>query len=296
MRIAVIGAKGQLGTDLCRRLEGEVIGLDLPELDVRQADSVRSALAEVQPEVVVNCAAMTNVDSCEDQADLAFEVNAQGAYHVARAAEQLGAAVVFVSTDYVFGADGERDGPYTEDDLPGPVNVYGGSKLAGEHLSRAYNSRCYIVRTCGLYGVAGAGGKGGNFVETILRLAQQNQPIRVVSDQRVSPCSTWELAGKVSVLITTRAYGLYHIAARDSCTWCEFAEAILEYQGLTVRPEPITSKSFGAKARRPFMSALSSTKLARAGLEPCRPWRDMLSEYCQTRTRGKVGAAGSLCD
>ena len=282
MRIAVIGGAGQLGTDLRRRLEGEVRVFDLPGLDVQQADSVASALTQASPNVVINCAAMTDVDGCEEEAETAFRVNALGACHVARCAQEVGAAAVYVSSDYVFGRQEQRTRPYSEQDLPGPVNVYGASKLAGEHLTRAYCDRCYIVRTCGLYGLAGARGKGGNFVQTILRRAREGNALRVVCDQRVSPTSTWELAGKISALIGTGAYGLYHLAAVDQCTWHEFARAILAHEGLGVEMQAIRSDECHAKARRPALSALASLRLTQIGLTPCRTWREMLHEYLQT--------------
>lgn len=290
MRVVIIGARGQLGSDLCRRLRGQVIGLGSQEVDVRGAASVELALRRRQPDAVINCAALTNVDMCEERPEEAFAVNASGAGHVARVAKQVGAAVVYVSTDYVFGADEPRSEPYTEEDLPGPINVYGASKLAGEHLTRAYNERSYIVRTCGLYGVAGSRIKGGNFVETMLRLGRQQKHVQVACDQRVSPTSTWEVAGKIASLIETGAYGLYHVAAADSCSWCEFAEAIFTQTGMAVTVQPVGLASFARQARRPVMSALRSERLERVGLEPCRTWRAMLREYLESRE-----ACGRLC-
>jgi dTDP-4-dehydrorhamnose reductase len=285
MKFAVIGAKGQLGSDLCARLAGDVTGLDLPQFDVQQPDRVEGVLREILPDVVINCAALTNVDACEDHVDEALAVNALGAAYVAQAAERVGAAVLYISTDYVFGQDTLRRQPYTEDDPTGPVNVYGASKLAGEHLTAIASTRWTIVRTCGLYGLAGAAGKGGNFVETMLRLAGEDKPIRVVSDQRVSPTSTWELAGKIAELIHVGPCGLLHVAAPDSCSWHEFAQAILDRSrpGLTV--EPISSDAYKTRAKRPALSALAGTRLADVGVKPCRPWSEMLYEYLDARRR-----------
>ncbi len=279
MRIALIGANGQLGTDLRPCLSGEVTGLDRPTLDVRREDNVAAILAEVHPDVVINCAGLTHVDACEDQVEAALAVNAGGALAVARQAERQGAAVVYISTDYVYGSEGQRAAPYAEHDPPGPVNVYGVSKLAGEYLSRAYNRRCFIVRTCGLYGHAGQLGTGANFVESMLRLARAGQPVRVVDDQRVTPTSTSELAGKLAQLVRTDAFGLYHIAAPDSCTWFEFAQEIFRYAKLSVDLRPINSTELGRRAPRPAMSALRSVNLEAAGLTPCPAWRDMLHAY-----------------
>ncbi len=283
MRVLVIGGNGQLGTDLRAVWGPNCVGVDWPEFDVTRAAQVDAVLAEHRPGVVINCAARTNVDECEDEPETAFAVNALGALHVARAAGAAGALLVYVSTDYVFGADAQRRAPYTEDDRPGPLNVYGASKLAGEHLSEAYGGRTLVVRTCGLYGHAGARGKGGNFVETMLRLGREGRPVRVVNDQRLSPTSTVECAAKIAELVRCGATGLYHVAAADSCTWCEFAGAIFELAGLPVRPAAISSAEYPVRARRPAMSALSSRRLAGAGVSPCRPWRAMLADYLVTR-------------
>jgi len=285
MKTAVIGAQGQLGSDLCARLAGDVIGLDLPEFDVQQPDRVQAVLGEVLPDVVINCAALTNVDACEDHIDEALAVNALGAAHVAQAAERVGAALLYISTDYVFGQDTCRRQPYTEDDAPGPVNVYGASKLAGEHLTAVASTRWTIVRTCGLYGLAGAAGKGGNFVETMLRLAGEGKPLRVVSDQRVSPTSTWELAGKIAELIQVGPCGLLHVAAPDNCSWHEFAQAILDRERPGVSVEAVRSDQYKTRAKRPAQSALAGSRLAEVGIEPCRPWPEMLHEYLDARRR-----------
>jgi dTDP-4-dehydrorhamnose reductase len=284
MRIALIGASGQLGTDLREQLRGEVIPLSQPEFDVRCEDLARAALERAAPNVVVNCAAVTNVDGCEDDPVTAFSVNAAGALHVARSANSIGAAVVYISTDYVFGGQVGRVEPYHEEDAPAPLNVYGASKLAGEQLTRAYNRRALVVRTCGLYGRVGARGKGGNFVETMLRLAAQSKPIRVVDDQRLSPTSTTACAGVIAELVARDATGLVHVAAADSCTWYEFARAILAEQGVAAEIRPIRSSEYAARARRPQFSALCSRRLAQAGAAGCPPWREMLREYLRTRT------------
>ena len=282
-RILIIGANGQLGTDLRQVLAGECSGVDWPEFDVQREEQVREFLRAQRPEVVVNCAALTNVDQCEDEPGPAFAVNAMGALNVARAAQEIGAAVVYISTDYVFGGEASREMAYTEDDLPAPLNIYGASKLAGEFLTQAYSTRALIVRTCGLYGHAGARGKGGNFVETMLRLATTGRPIRVVDDQRLSPTSTTECAAKLKALIECGASGLYHVAAPDSCTWFEFARTIFEFSGLNVDVTPICTAEYPVRARRPALSALTSRRLAQADVPPCRPWREMLQEYLACR-------------
>ncbi len=281
MRITLIGAAGQLGHDLLELLDADVGALDLPGFDVTDASQVERTLREHRPDCVINCAAATNVDGCEDDPDAAWRVNALGAGHVARAAAAIRARVVFVSTDYVFGLAGARVAPYVESDLPGPLSIYGATKLAGEHLTAANNPRHLIVRSGGLYGHAGARGKGGNFVETIRRLARERRSLRIVHDQRLSPTSTRILADRLVNLLATDASGILHVAARDSCTWCEFAQAIVELVGADTRVEPIRSCDYPMKARRPAMSALQSERLAGLGIEPCPPWRAMLAAYLQ---------------
>ena len=211
-------------------------------------------------------------------------MNALGAYNVARAAATVGALVVYISTDYVFGAAGaERTTPYVEGDLPGPINVYGASKLAGEQLTQAYAPRALIVRTCGLYGHAGARGKGGNFVETMLRLGSDGRAVRVVDDQRLTPTSTVEVAQQLVALLAARVTGVIHVAASDACSWHDFAREIFAHVELTVALTPITSAEYPTPARRPAWSALGSTGLSQWGVRACRPWRVLLHEYLDAR-------------
>jgi len=297
VRTLLIGANGQLGTDLRRVLRGDWVGLDWPEFDVRDEAQVRAAIREHTLDVIINCAAQTNVDQCEEEPAEAFSVNAVGARHVAEYARDAGAAVVYISTDYVFGAAGDRVLAYNEDDPPGPISVYGASKLAGEHLTLAGNPRALVVRTCGLYGHAGARGKGGNFVNTMLRLAHEGKQIRVVNDQRLSPTSTAECAVKIIELIERAAVGIYHVAAADHCTWHEFAAAIFAEAGLAIEVQAITSAEYPQRARRPAMSALRSSRLDGIGVAPCRPWRAMLRDYLHTRElAGGAASPGSIPD
>lgn len=283
MRIALIGANGQLGTVLQASLDGEVRPFQRPALDVCDAASVREQIAACKPDVVINCAAATHVDGCEDDPAATFAVNACGAGAVAQAADAAGAKVVTISTDYVFGLDAARTAPYAEDDAPGPVNTYGASKLAGEHMTRAYARRSLIVRTSGLYGYRGARGKSGNFVETMLRLADGGRPIRVVDDQRLSPTNAAHLAKTINALIRADATGVVHTAAADSCTWHAFASAIFEIAGKSVDLQPITSAAFGARAVRPHNCALQSRVLGSLGVPPLPGWRAMLQAYLEGR-------------
>jgi dTDP-4-dehydrorhamnose reductase len=215
----------------------------------------------------------------------AFAVNAWGVGELARACRDLHSTLVTFSTDYVFGLDSQRNTPWTEADAPGPCSVYGVSKWAGERLVRSLCPRHFVVRTCGLYGVWGVGGKGSNFVETMLRVAGQGKPLRVVAEQACTPTYTADLADAVVALLATGRHGLYHLTNSGACTWHEFAAAIFELSGVLADLAPITSAEYGAAARRPTYSVLANGEAAAAGLIPMRPWRDALAAYLNERNR-----------
>jgi len=282
MRVAVLGSHGQLGRDLVPRLPGEVMALTRTDIDLSMLESTTARLAEIQPDVVINCAAYNLVDKAEAEPDLAWRVNANGVRDLAKAAAAIGARFVHFSTDYVFGLDAGRTSPLTETDLPGPVSIYGASKLAGEHLALAANPRSLIIRTCGLYGVHGTGGKGGNFVETMLRLAEQGKSVKVVDDQHCTPTATADLAEATVRLLATGATGLFHITNAGSTTWFQLAREIFRQAHLSVDLMPITSGQFGAPARRPGYSVLDGGKLAKIGIE-LREWPEALASYLETR-------------
>ncbi len=284
MRIALIGADGQLGTDLREVLAGEdVRPLFYPDFDVTDAAGAASRLASLGPDIVINTSAFHRVDECEDRIEDAFRVNAFAVRDLARACRALGAALVHFSTDFVF--DGAASRPYVETDRPGPLSAYAASKLAGEHLLAAEWERHFIVRTCGLFGRAGCLEKGRNFVETMLELARSGRTIRVVNDQVVGPTSSLELARAVKALIGTRAYGLYHITSRGGCSWHEFARTILEMSGLEADLVPVSSEAYAAKARRPAYSLLDDAKARALGIPGCSEWRAALAAYLADRRR-----------
>jgi dTDP-4-dehydrorhamnose reductase len=283
VRTAVLGAPGQLGRDLVPRLSGEVVPLARADLDLTRAESIRAKLDDVRPVVVVNCAAYNFVDKAESELEAAFAANAFGVRHLAHACRDVGAKLVHVSSDYVFGLDATRTTPYAESDTPGPVSVYGASKLAGEHFVLAADPRNLVVRTCGLYGIWGAGGKGGNFVETMLRLAAQGKPVRVVNDQRCTPSSTADVAGAIAAMIVNGVSGLVHATNSGDCTWYEFAAEIFRQSNLSVSLTPITTAEFGSAARRPHYSVLGCTKFNENGIQPLRHWVETLAVYLKTR-------------
>ena len=266
MRTVVLGAPGQLGRDLCPQLAGEVIPLARTDVDITDAAPLRQKLAELRPDVVVNCAAYNFVDRAETEPDAAMAANAWAVRELALVCRDLDCTLVYFSTDYVFGLDRMRRSPFVETDAPGPVSVYGLSKLAGEYFVRSICPKHFVIRACGLYGVWGSGGKGGNFVETMLRLAEQGKPVRVVNDQRCTPSFTADVATATAALIHSTEFGLYHVTSAGDCTWYEFAAQIFRSAHINAEVVPISSAEF-ARPRRPAQR-LVERKLKRTGITP----------------------------
>ncbi|HLK32662.1 MAG TPA: dTDP-4-dehydrorhamnose reductase [Terriglobales bacterium] len=284
MRILLIGAAGQLAQDLHPVLEGgghKVTAATHEQLEIRSLEAVKQAMADCRPQCVINTAAFHRVDECEERAELALGVNVLGVRNLAQAAEEAGAALAHFSTDYVFG--GEKRTPYLESDLPRPLSVYAISKLAGEFAVRQYCSRHFVIRTCGLYGMGGSRSKGGNFVETMLRLAAQKKTMRVVADQVVTPTSTADLAERVLPLIESGSYGLYHMTSTGQCSWHQFAAEVFRLAKVDADLQAIDSKSYGAKACRPAYSVLDNSQLRTAGIAEFRPWQEALEQYMHSR-------------
>jgi dTDP-4-dehydrorhamnose reductase len=279
MRVLLLGGRGQLATDILRLwTRHEVVPLTHDECDVTDGAAVLRAIRENRPEIVLNCAAYHLVDDCEGEGAMAaLAVNVLGARNVADACRQQDAVCLFMSTDYVF--DGLAGEPYGEEQPPAPVSIYGVSKAAGEHAVRYACLRHYVVRSSGLYGVAGASGKGGNFVETMLRLARQGETIRVVDDQTLAPTSTADLALALEELVGTGAFGTYHLTNRGACTWREFAAAIFELAGVEADLQPTTTEAYGAPAGRPLYSVLANQRIRDVDIEQPRPWREALAAY-----------------
>lgn len=286
MKYVVLGANGQLGRDLCPRLPGEVVALTRAELDLTASfESMFTTLAALRPDVLINCAAYNFVDRAETEAELSTRVNMKGPLFLAHLCKQLNLVLVHFSTDHVFGDDSSRATPYRETDPPGPVSAYGMHKALGEYVVQSHCPRHLVIRTCGLYGVWGSGGKGGNFVETMLRKASQGEPLRVVADQVCTPSYTVDVAQATIALLQTGKYGLFHITNSGSCSWYEFAQAIFELSGVKANLAPITSAEYGAAARRPAYSVLSNEAYERLGLPKLRHWREALAAYLQERAQ-----------
>ena len=286
MKVMVIGANGQLGSDLItvlRESHKEVVGLSHQEIEVLDKESIAQNLNIYRPDIVINTAAYHKVDVVESNPVGAFAVNAIAPACIAAECAQRDIAVMFLSTDYIFGADRERSTAYLETDVPGPINVYGTSKLAGEMMVRYTCPKHYIVRTSGLYGLRGASGKGGNFVETMLKLAREGKAVRVVNDQRLTPTYTVDLAHSINDLIERGNYGLYHVTNEGDCSWYEFALKIFELSNLKPDIKPVQSSEFKTAAARPGYSVLSKQRLLSTGGATMRHWREALSDYLHCR-------------
>jgi dTDP-4-dehydrorhamnose reductase len=283
MKYAVLGAAGQLGQDLCRFLSGEAAALTRQQANVTRPEMLAAILKSLCPEVVINCAAYNWVDQAERDAEAAFAVNAWGVRHLAQICRDLDAVFVHFSTNYVFGLEENRTLPYAETDPPGPISVYGLSKLAGEYFARFLCPKHFVIRTAGLFGHAGGTGNKTNFVELMLRLAGEGKPIRVVNDQVCTPTSTADLAKATLALIPTGRYGLYHLTNSDACSWHEFAQAIFELAGSPANLSGVTSEEFAALARRPRYSVMAMGAYEALGLPPLRPWREALAQYLGER-------------
>ncbi len=281
-RVVIVGSTGQLGTELVARLERAgtyaVTPLSHQDLECTDAGAVERTLQTLRPDIVINAAAYVRVDEAEDRPDDAFRSNAYGALYIARVCADIGALCVYISTDYVFSGDAGR--PYLEHDTPGPINVYGASKLAGEHLTRQAATRWMIVRLASLFG---ARGKRGNFVETVLQRSRGGQTLRVVDDIYMSPTYAADAAAVVERLLGNRTTEILHVTNHGACTWYEFARQALDLTDAGGRIEPVRSAEYPTKARRPGNSSLASGRLAAELGEELRPWQDALRAYLVER-------------
>ena len=277
MRIVITGAQGQLGRDLQQTLRGHQLTLlDLPTFDLTRPDCGR-VIAEAVPEVVIHAGAYTDVDGAEGNPALALAVNAEGTERVARAAADIGARLIYISTDYVFDGRGTR--PYVETDPTHPVSVYGASKLAGEQRALACCQNTLVVRTAWLYGL-----HGRNFVKTILKLAAERPKLTVVADQRGCPTFAEDLADMIGQLVAHPAQGLLHVTNAGECTWHEFAAEIVRLSNARIPVEPITTVDMPRPAKRPAYSVLSAERLHHLGFT-MPPWQDGLGRFLSAQSK-----------
>ena len=277
-RALVIGSRGMLGTDLCARLrqDFEVDEADIEEVDITDFASTRELIADLSPGEVINVAAFTHVDGAESNASLAYEINAEGAGNVAKAASVIGARCTFIGTDFIF--DGKKGSAYVEDDAPNPLGVYARSKLAGELNVRQHSGKYLIIRTAWLFGL-----HGKNFVEAILKKAQVSD-LRVVDDQVGCPTLAVDLAEAIARLLKTSETGVFHCAGAGCCSWFEFAKAIVDATELhDVQVLPISSGELNRPAPRPTYSVLDTGKLYRKIGFRMPTWRDALGRYLRLR-------------
>ena len=289
MNVLVVGSEGQLGHDLCAAFSDTTLHRadldgDFHLLDVSNEDAVNTLLGDLKPDLVINTAAAHNVALCEQQPALAFAVNAAGARNMAVACNEIGARLVHVSTDYVFG-DGATQ-PLVETDLPQPLSVYAASKLAGEHLIASVLDDHIIVRTAAIYGEAACRAKGGrNFIGTMLHLASTRPEVKVVTDEFTTPTYTRALAKQMRLLAEKGTPGLYHTTCQGACSWYEFAKAIFEETNTQVTLTPTSSAEFQSPVRRPSYSVLENKNAQDQGLDIMPPWRDALKEYLADMTK-----------
>jgi dTDP-4-dehydrorhamnose reductase len=278
-RVLITGGNGQLGSDLAEQLadRADVRALGRAELDIADGDAVARILTDTGADTVFNCAAYHNVDLCETEEEMSFRINAVAVKRLAQACSDRGARLVHFSTNYVF--DGRREEPYAEDDLPSPRSIYALSKLAGEYAALAYADKALVIRGAGLYGLHGSGQKGGNFVTRVLARARAGEPIRMVSDQRLQPTFTRDLATAVIEAVDAGADGVVHLTAGGACSWLEFTEAIVEIAGMQIDIEAVTTAAGGTD--RPRNGVLARPRADALALTPLRDAREALEDYMQ---------------
>ena len=275
MKILVTGVKGQLGYDVCRTLSARDIenrGVDIEDFDITDADAVNAYIESYRPDAVIHCSAFTAVDRAEDDEALCTRVNADGTRNIARAANAVGAKMMYISTDYVFPGIGEQF--YTPDDPTGPLSVYGKTKLMGEEAVREVSDRHFIVRISWVFGK-----NGNNFVKTMLRLAETKTDLNVVCDQIGSPTYTYDLSRLLCDMIVTERYGTYHATNEGVCSWAEFAAEIMKQGNKSTVIHPIPSSEYPTRASRPLNSRMSKDKLEKNGFARLPNWKDALTRY-----------------
>ena len=281
MKLMVTGCNGQLGRaiyGLAGKEGHEYLGTDVGDLDITKLSEVLAYAEEKRPDVIINCAAATNVDGCEKDEEGAYRINAIGPRNLAIAAEKTGAKLIHISTDYVFPGNAER--PYRENDTPAPKSAYGRTKLAGEEYVKQFCRRWFIVRTAWLYG------DGKNFVKTMLALSEKMDTIGIVDDQLGNPTSALELARAVMALVPTEEYGVYHGTCEGICSWADFAEQIFKLGGKSAKVERISSQEykrrFPESADRPAFSAMEKMMFRLSGIYEFKGWQEALEEYFRT--------------
>lgn len=294
-KLLIVGYKGQLGSEIIKNLEDNIVDFESlakanifllkrssKELNISDRSSVLSFIQDIKPDIIINCAAYTNVDKAEEDYGKAFQVNALGPRNLAAAAESVGAKLIHISTDYVFDGEGitvnGEKMPYREYDTPNPINVYGKTKLFGENYVRDFCSQYFIIRTSWLYGE-----NGNNFVKTIIRLAREKGKLQVVNDQIGNPTNAEDLARHILKLAFTDEYGIYHCTGNGITSWYDFACKLIEYAEIDCIVEPVTSEQFTRKAKRPSYSCLDNMMLRSTIGDGMRDWEKALYDFVKNR-------------
>jgi dTDP-4-dehydrorhamnose reductase len=279
MKAAVIGANGQLGTDLMEVLSAdhEVVGLTHRDIEITDIDSVKNTLHSIKPDIVLNTAAYHVVPEAEKFPDKAFTINGTAVLNLAKVCGDLNTRLLHYSTDYVF--DGKKQKPYVEGDAPNPLNVYATTKLTGEYFALNYTDKSYVIRVSGIYGKVPCRAKGGNFVTTMIKLAHEKPEVRVVNDEVLTPTPTYWIAKNTEALINTDRFGLYHMSCEGEVSWYEFAKVIWETLGLKTPLYPASVKDFPLVVKRPFYSVLENKNLNSAGINVMPGWGSALRDF-----------------
>lgn len=279
MKVAVIGANGQLGTDLIETLSSvhEVVGLTHSDIEITDIDNVKKVITAIKPDILLNTAAYHIVPEAEKFPDKAFNVNGTAVLNMAKVCQDSKTTFVHYSTDYVF--DGAKQSPYTEDDRPNPLNVYGNTKLSGEYFALNYSDKSFVIRVSGIYGKVPCRAKGGNFITTMLKLAKEKPEVRVVNDEVLTPTPTLEIAKTTQALLNTDAYGLYHMSCEGEVSWYEFARTIWDTLKLQTPLYPASVKDFPLVVKRPFYSVLQNCKLNKTVKNEMPNWKNALQNF-----------------
>ncbi len=275
MKVLVTGATGQLGWAVMKELEKRGIdcrGTGSKDLDITDRDAVMQYIEMYRPDAVIHCAAYTAVDKAEDEPEICRKVNADGTSYIAEACKMVDAKMIYISTDYVFGDDGNK--PHEVDDPPHPLNVYGQTKWEGEEAVQRILEKYFIVRISWVFGE-----HGNNFVKTMLRLGKTQREISVVADQFGAPTYTADLAPLLCDMVMTEKYGTYHACNSDCCSWAEFAQEIFKVAKMDVKVIPIRTEEYPAKAERPRNSRLSNINLEKNGFKALAFWKNAVQEY-----------------
>ena len=277
MKVLVTGVNGQLGYDVVKELEKrrhEAIGVDREEMDLTSTEQIKECIENINPEAIIHCAAYTAVDKAEDEEDLCRRVNATATKDIAECAKELDIPMIYISTDYVF--DGTKEGEYTEEDTPNPINVYGKTKYEGELYVQKLLDKYYIVRISWVFGE-----NGNNFIDTMLRLSKERDSLNVINDQVGSPTYTKDVSRLLVDMIETDKYGIYHATNGGYCTWYEFAKEIFRIANIDIEVNPINTSEYPTKAARPLNSKVSKDKLKTNRFMSLRSWKDSLNDYIE---------------